>query len=365
MQKHNWFSQTKSFLSKMRRGQWLILVACLFLTLSVAGVLILFSPVRRSAVNETQIVMIEPGSSALQIAKQLEEAGLIRSSTAFHILGRLTGASGRMQAGIYEMSPSESPKRLLERLRAGDTMDQTISVTIPEGYTIKQIAEVLAAKGIISAEEFIDYVKIAPLPYPVLEEAAKELEPERRLEGYLFPDTYKFLPGMPAQEIVSIMLNRFREVTESLLPASVFQGEPTQDTPVPLTLDQLIALASIVEKEAVVEKERATIAGVFYNRLRINQRLQSCATVQYLLGFPKPRLSDKDMAIDSPYNTYVVDGLPIGPIANPGAASIRAVINPASTPYYYFVAKEDGSGEHVFSKTFAEHQQATRAIRSR
>ncbi len=327
-------------------------------------IVVLLSPVTRAIDAEAKRIVITPGMTARQISKQLEQEGIIRSSTAFHLLSRYTSASGHMQAGVYDMAANESPKRLLERLYEGDTVDLAISVTIPEGYTLKQIAKVLAEHEIVGQQEFLEYVKTAPLPYAFLEAAAAKLEPECRIEGYLFPDTYHFMPDTSAADVVKTMTNRFKQVLESLAPIELLQGGQLADAPVPLSLDQLVILASIVEKEAVVEAERATIAGVFYNRLKINQRLQSCATVQYVLGEPKPRLSTAEMAIDSPYNTYVNDGLPIGAIASPGAASIQAVLKPEATPFYYFVAKEDGSGQHVFSKTFAEHEQAIRAVRN-
>lgn len=347
---------------RMRLGITLLLGA-----LIIGGLLFVvtvLSPVTNAPDAEGKRIVITPGMSARQIAQLLEQEGIIRNATAFHLLNRYGSTNGWMQAGVYDMSPNESPKTLLERLYAGDTVDFAVAVTIPEGYTIKQIAKVLAEREIVAEAEFLEYVKEAPLPYDFLEKAVAKREPERRLEGYLFPDTYHFVPGMPVANVVKAMTNRFKQVMEPLVPAAVLEGEQLTTGAVPLTLDQLIILASIVEKEAVAEAERATIAGVFYNRLKINQRLESCATVQYVLGVAKPILSNADMAIDSPYNTYINDGLPIGPVANPGGASIKAVLQPEETPFYFFVAKEDGSGQHVFSKTFAEHQAAIRSIRN-
>ena len=353
-------------LGRIRLTNWRLRIAIM------AGILVgtcllyvvnLLSPVSRDPNAEVKRVVIASGMTGRQIAQLLEQEGIIKSSTAFYLLSRYSSASGRMQAGVYDLSPNETPKRLLERFYMGDTVNLAVKVTIPEGYTIKQIAKVLEEREIVEADEFLDYVRTAPLPYDFLEAAVSQREPERRLEGYLFPDTYDFVPDSSPAEVVKAMTNRFKQVMEPLVPAEVLEGGQLADLPVPLTLDEIVILASIVEKEAVVDPERPTIAGVFFNRLKINQRLQSCATVQYILEKPKPILSDAEMAIDSPYNTYVNDGLPIGPVANAGSASIRAVLNPEATPYYYFVAKEDGSGEHVFSKTFAEHQAAIRAIR--
>lgn len=353
------YLRSTSYRLRIAIAAGIVISCCLFWFVA------LLSPVTRTPLAEVKRIVIVPGMTARQIARQLEQEGIIKSGTAFHLLSRYSSASGRMQAGVYDMAPNESPKRLLERLYEGDTVDLAVPVTIPEGYTIKQIAKVLAEREIVDQAEFLEYVKTAPLPYPFLEAAVAKLEPERRLEGYLFPDTYHFVPGTSAADVVRTLTNRFKQVIEPLVPAEVLQGGQLTEAPVPLSLDQLIILASIVEKEAMADAERAKIAGVFYNRLKINQRLQSCATVQYLLGVPKPILSNADMAIDSPYNTYVNDGLPIGAVASPGTASIQAVLKPEVTPFFYFVAKEDGSGQHVFSKTFAEHEQAIRAIRSR
>ncbi|MGI6343815.1 MAG: endolytic transglycosylase MltG [Bacillota bacterium] len=334
----------------------------IFLAGMLAGavLLALLSPVQWFGASEPQRVTIAAGSSARAIAQQLAEVGLIRSQTAFHLLSRLQQASGALQAGVYEMSPNESTLRLIQRLSRGDTLDLAVTVTIPEGYTVKQIARTLADKSIVEYDAFLEYLRQAPLPYDWLNTATAHLEPERRFEGYLFPDTYQFLPGSQPAEVVAAMTSRFRQVMESLLPAEVLAGEPAAALPQPLTLDQIVTLASIVEREAVVDQERPIIAGVFYNRLNIKQALQSCATVQYILEKVKPVLSTQDTQIESPYNTYKYPGLPPGPIAAPGLPSLQAVVEPAETDYYYFRAKEDGSGTHIFSRTLAEHNRAGR-----
>lgn len=354
-----------------KRNPWrgwllkLLITLALFIVMVGALTLNLLAPLSPHAEVEPRRIVIEQGLSARQIARQLAQEGIIKNAAAFHLLNRLTRKEGHMQAGVYDLAAHESPRQLLDRLYQGDTVNAAIAVTIPEGYTLKQIAQVLAGQGIVSEAEFMAEIAKAPPPYAFLEEMVAKLEPERRLEGYLFPDTYYFLPETPAQAVVKTMTNRFKEVMADLVPAEVLQGEKLQSGPLPLSLGELVILASIVEKEAMVAHERATIAGVFYNRLKINQRLGSCATVQYVLGVAKPILSNADMAIDSPYNTYRNDGLSIGPIASPGAASLQAVVEPEKTVYYYFVAKEDGSGEHVFNKTFAEHEQSIKLIRNK
>ncbi len=333
---------------------WIVISLTLLLGASWLGYVL--SPVQWIGQAEVQRVSIVQGASARGIARQLQEAGIIRSASAFHLLTRVSKSAGNMKAGLYEMSPGESSWRLLERINEGDSVDLAISVTIPEGYTTKQIAYVLDAKGIVDASEFLEYVKTAPLPFEHLNTGVAKVEPARRLEGYLFPDTYKMLPGSTPEEAVRIMATRFRQAIIPLLPEEVLNGGKLERAGVELTLDQLVTLASIVEREAVASQERPTIAGVFYNRLRIGQRLQSCATVQYILEKVKPVLSIADTEIESPYNTYQNTGLTPTPIASPGLGSLKAVINPDETPYFYFFAKGDGT--HVFSVTFSEHQQA-------
>ncbi len=327
---------------------------------SAIGYAFVLSPVQWSGEGELQRVFIAPGSTARTIAEHLEDSGLIRSATAFRLIGRLTGVSGQMQAGVYDISPAEKPWQIMQRLHQGDDVDLSIVVTIPEGYTVKQIANHLEAKGIVDAADFLSYLETAPLPYDFLDEQLKGVEVARRYEGFLFPDSYHLLEDSTPEQVVGVMTRRFRQVVESLVPAEALAGGKTEATPQPMNLAQLVTLASIVEREALLDEERPIISGVFYNRLRIDQALQSCATVQYILELNKPVLSTADTKIDSPYNTYVRVGLTPGAIAAPGLRSLQAAVNPADTNYFYFYAIPNGGGQHAFSRTFAEHNQAIR-----
>lgn len=343
----------------------LLLAAVLLLFFGLAVTSLSLSPAAWWGNPPLQRVIIAPGSNAGGIARQLEAAGLIRSSAAFRLAGRLTGASSAMRAGVYDFSPRESALQILQRLRQGDSVDLSIGVTIPEGYTVKQIAQTLEAHDICSAQDFLDYLETAELPFDFLDQQAAKVPTARRFEGYLFPDTYRLLPETSPQEVVQVMTGRFRQVIESLLPAAVLQGGNTSDLPVPMNLQQLVTLASIIEREALLDDERATIAGVFYNRLEIKQALQSCATVQYILESNKAVLSTADTQIESPYNTYKYSGLPPGPIAAPGLPSLQAALQPEANEYFYFYAIPGGQGQHVFSRTYAEHNQAIRNLRQK
>lgn len=290
-------------------------------------------------------VYIAPKATAGQIAVQLEEKGLIRSALAFRLLAKLKGLDSSLQAGRYFLSPGRTPGQILEAITSGDTRDPVLRVTIPEGYTVRQIAAVLAAKGVTGETEFLEVAKAGELKSRFFGDPPAE-GTIFRWEGFFFPDTYFFRPGTPAREVAQRMLTRMDEVW----------AEETRSYPQPplnLNPRELVTLASLVEREAKVASERPLVARVFYNRLHAGMSLQSCATIQYLLPAPKPHLLEADTRIPSPYNTYLNPGLPPGPIASPGRDSLRAVLNPAEAKYLYFVAKPDGT--HAFSTSYREH----------
>jgi UPF0755 protein len=215
----------------------------------------------------------------------------------------------------------------------------TVRFTIPEGYDIRRVTEKLSAEGFIDAEIFQQEITSGVFDYDFLADVPAGPD---RLEGFLFPDTYEIFIAANEHDIIDKMLYQFSKVfpEESAARAKELN----------MSVRELITLASIIEREAQVPADRPVISSVFYNRLNIGMPLQSCATVQYILGEQKPVLSIADTQIDSPYNTYLIPGLPPGPIASPGADSIKAALYPADTRYIYFVAKGDGS--HAFSETY-------------
>ncbi|WP_269746207.1 endolytic transglycosylase MltG [Syntrophaceticus schinkii] len=243
------------------------------------------------------------------------------------------------------MSNNWSMKEIVECISSGKVAGYRLA--IPEGYTVKQIEDLLVQKGIADRELF---QKALGANYPLsFLEGISETGYER-LEGFLFPATYELRPGMSEEEIIKLMLEKFQTVFTPQLQQRADE--------VDLSVREIITLASIVEREAKLEEERPQVAAVFLNRLQRGMRLESCATVQYILGKQKETLTTKDLQNPSPYNTYLHTGLPPGPIANPGASSIKAVLYPADGDYLFFVARGDGS--HQFSKTFREHQEAAR-----
>lgn len=299
-------------------------------------------PVSDSA--QKQVFVLEEGMSASQIAKALEEMGIIRSAEVFRQLCRVEKADAKLKAGMYTLSPALSSREILEILLQGPEPD-IIKVTIPEGYTVAEIVSTLVQNGLGAEKELYQAMQsFGANDYSFLKDLPTG---KTRLEGFLFPDTYFFDRDSTPKEVI----NRFLERFEQEVTAEVQNRLQELD----MSVYHWVIKASIVEREAVIQEERAIIAGVFDNRLKQGMALQSCATVQYILGEVKPVLSIEDTQIDSPYNTYKYPGLPPGPIANPGHASLNAALYPAETDYLFFVAKNDGS--HAFAKTYNEHLQ--------
>jgi len=314
------------------------------LALAGAFVVLTLQPVADR--GAAQVTIIPPGASLREIAGQLRAAGLIRSPLAFIVAARLRGWSGALRHGEYALSPAMSTLEILERLARGDVILHR--VTIPEGYTIAQIAATLAAQGLADQEAFLQLARQEGLTFRL-----PGLPLRSNLEGYLFPDTYFFPRGLPPRQIVETMLRRFAERVPAALRAEAAR--------VGLSLHTVVTVASMVERETRMPAERPVIAGVIYNRLRRGWRLEIDATVLYALGRHAERVTAADLQVDSPYNTYRHAGLPPGPISNPGLAAIVAAVRPAAVPYLFYVLRPDGS--HEFSRTLEEHQRAVRRWR--
>ncbi len=293
-------------------------------------------------------VTIPPGTFSQQIGQDLEAAGIIRSATAWKLWGRwlsFRDPQGEFKAGTYQLLPTDSLAEVAETIWKGEVMQ--LSFTIPEGWSIQQMAEYFEQQGFFSAQEFLDTVAVIPE-----DEYAWLPDNLTALEGYLYPDTYKVVADQITPEgVMRQMLNQFEQVA---LP--VYQQQQGQTD---LSLHQWVTLASIVEKEAVVSDERGIISGVFHNRLNQGIPLAADPTVEYALGIRQTveqPLTFEQVKTPSPYNTYINAGLPPTPIASPGVASLEATLNPEETEYLYFMARYDGT--HIFSRTEAEHQAA-------
>lgn len=288
-------------------------------------------------------VSIGQGESLSVIAHKLARAGVVRSSLAFVLYAEMTGNGRDLKPGDYAFKGGENPAQVLGHLVRGDFI--VVTVTIPEGITVHQIAQRLQQAGLVCASKFEQAARSGPLP------RALGLEP-LGAEGYLFPATYRFAPREGTQKILATMVERFFQILTPQVEQRLFQLH--------LTTRQLVTMASIIEKEAKVAGERPIIASVFYNRLKLGMPLQSDPTAQYNFeGITEP--AAEAVRIPSAFNTYTFTGLPPGPIANPGLSSIEAALYPARTDYLYFVARDDGT--HIFSRTFKEHERAIALIR--
>ncbi|MCX7711854.1 MAG: endolytic transglycosylase MltG [Clostridia bacterium] len=293
---------------------------------------------------------IPKGASTTVIAKSLEEKGVIKYPFVFKLMSKINGFDGTYRSGTHYISKKLNYDQIMAVL-SGEPV--SAKVLVQEGLTVKETVDVLADKKLIDKDQFIKAMNNEKFDFKFLEGVPKR---EYKLEGYLFPDTYQFDLKTGEKGIIQRMLENF---DKKFKPEYYNKAKALK-----LSVDQVIILASIIEREAQESDERRVISGVFHNRLNSKdktlRKLQSCATLQYIFlkkdGKVKEKLLDSDTKIQDPYNTYLNEGLPPGPICSPGQASIEAALNPEKTDYLYFAAKGDGS--HQFSKTYKDHQAA-------
>lgn len=307
--------------------------------------------------DTTVLFTVQPGDTLTAIAARLQEEDLIISDLVFRLALERRGSVHSLQPGQYVLRPSMTMDQVIDELQRGQVADRV--VTVIEGWRGEQIAEHLEALGAFSGADFLAVIGSGPDQF--LHDFLPDQPSANSLEGYLFPDTYFVGAETTAREFVRFMLDRFGQVYGA--------QERQAAAAAGLSDHQVVTLASIVEREAQLEEERAVIASVYLNRLERGMLLQADPTVQFAVsggaeaGWWKDPLTLADLGFDSPYNTYLYAGLPPGPIANPGAASLRAVLEPAETDYLFFVARGDGS--HAFSETYEEHQQNIARFQSR
>jgi UPF0755 protein len=308
----------------------------------------LVSPAGIDSKEETFIVKRGKGLKA--ISGELWEKRLIKNKSLFMLWAMLTGGTRNIKAGEYGLSQSMAPVKILNILTSG--MVKTHYLTIPEGLTVEQIADLLEKSNLVNIhkKEFLDLVNDKALVTSYNIDGSS-------LEGYLFPDTYLINRDISAKELIDLMVKHFWGVFNALA------DNPEYSTKGLVSLKEIVTLASIVEKETGLAEERPLIASVFINRLKKRMRLESDPTVIYGLKDFDGNLKRKDLRSPNPYNTYMNYGLPPGPIANPGKGSLVAVINPEKTDYLYFVSKNDGS--HHFSSTLTEHNKAVAKYQGR
>ncbi len=308
----------------------LITFSCLFLLFNYFN-----SPANNS--KKSVLFTIQTGESVKSVAERLRIEGIIRSDLFFTTLIRVSSKAETIKSGQYNLNNRMKNTEILRILSKG--IVATERFTVPEGLHIRQISELLEKNNILKAQDFVDacYNKEILEKYGI---------PFKSAEGFLFPDTYIVANDLSANQIVEVMIDKFF----SSLYTIPYNNYSVDD------LRRVVIIASLVEKEAKIDDERQLIAAVFYNRLQKGKRLESCSTIQYILGKTKERLLYSDLQVDSPYNTYLHSGLPPGPISNPGLKSLIAAVYPADVDYLFFVSKRDGS--HHFSTTYQQHLKA-------
>jgi UPF0755 protein len=294
----------------------------------------------------SKVVVIPDGSTFQYVASLLEHEQLIKSRSAFVLLGKSQSAERKVRAGEYELNPSMTPAEILSKLLNGQVVLRPL--TIPEGLSMTQIADLVSQQGLADRAEFLQLAKDRTFVTSLGIKA-------ETLEGYLYPDTYKFPRPIKAREVLLVMVERLRQMV----------GPDLHDRMqvLKMTMHEVLTLASIIEKETGSGGERSEISAVFHNRLKKHIPLQSDPTVIYGLPEFDGNLHKKDLSSPSPYNTYRIQGLPPGPIANPGILAIRATLYPSDSRSLYFVSRNDGT--HQFSATLIEHNQAVEKYQKR
>jgi UPF0755 protein len=297
--------------------------------------------------GDKQIFIIEKGEGLKNISANLKKENLIISEDYFEIYVRLSKLDSKLQAGEYLLNPSMSIKDIAKRLSEGLSLSQEKTIKIIEGWNISDISNYLQKE--INSSGFYDLKNKKIKDYLSLlseNSVLRDISAEDSLEGYFFPDTYRIFNEASLDDVVLKSLNNFNEKISLEMKEDIKkQGK---------SLEEIIAMASLIEKEVRSAEDMKIVSGIFWNRIEIGQALESCATLAYILGENKKQYTYEDTEIKSSYNTYKNPGLPPGPIANPGLNAIQAAVYPEKTNYYYFLSRAD-DGETVFSKTYDEH----------
>ncbi|MCK4554561.1 endolytic transglycosylase MltG [Candidatus Parcubacteria bacterium] len=311
------------------------------------------------------VFIVSQGQSVQQISQNLKDVDLIKSKLCFKIYIRQNNKQANLQAGEYILNPNLSIKEIANALVAGQSLSKEKTIKIIEGWNVRDIDGYLNKNNIIADDSFIGLAEReignwSPTLHSFGDGAKLEIwkfgKPSflnnapisADLEGYLFPDTYRIYQDASAEDIIEKMLTNFdKKLTEETRAEINKQGK---------TIHQIITMASLIEKEVRTAGDMKIVSGIFWDRIKYGQAIESCATLAYILGVNKPQYTIEDTKIDSPYNTYRNTGLPPGPICNPGLSAIKAAIYPVFTDYNYFLSRPD-TGETVFSKTLDEHNR--------
>ena len=328
---------------------YILLILGVSLILSTFAILVSNDVLALVKEDNPVILTLTEDTASGQVASRLKQEGVIQYPWVFRLLTSLKKVDS-FDAGTYELNSDMDYGQLISALRGSGEQRTVVRVTIPEGYTLQDICDLLVEKKVLTAEKFWETANTYPFSHAMLADVPMV---DNRLEGYLFPDTYDFYVGDNAVNVINKMLNNFvKKYTKAMRNLTEANG---------LTIAEVVKVASLVEKEAKLADERTTIAGVIYNRLHSSSfpYLQIDATIMYATGH-KDTLTADDLKIDSPYNTYTHEGLPPTAICSPGVSCLMAAIQPEKTRYYYYVADTDGS--HIFSRTLDEHNRAVAKV---
>ena len=306
--------------------------------------------------EKTAVLELEGEATRSQVAAMLKDEGIIRSKWAFQLYAKFSTDKDTFKSGKFEVRADMDYGQIINTLNRVSTYTEMVDVTIPEGFTLQQIAQLLEDSRVCGASDLIETATTYPFKHEFLQALPQEAN---RLEGYLFPDTYQFYINDNPVRVLNTMLNNFNnKYTSEMRSLTEKSG---------MSINQILTIASMIEREAVLPQEQVSISGVIYNRLNNSSQfphLEIDATVQYALGKHKESLTYDDLKVDSPYNTYLVNGLPKGPICSPGVGAILAALQPEKHKYYFYVANpEDGS--HLFAKTNAEHEKNIAAMKAK
>ena len=322
---------------KKKTGIWIIIL------LLAVGVAVVFGGTTKTKKNAE--VIIEEGSGSREIARRLKEEGVIGSQLAFLVRLKFSGYSGKLQYGTYEVKNGMSMNQLFQMLATEGAEENTINLTVPEGYTVEMIGTRLEEKGVCTKKAFLEAASTKEgYDFEWLSDIEEKEGKKYILQGYLYPDTYNIYKTESPKEIITLMLENFEKHYKEI--------ETDQ------SMDRIVILASVIERETSVPSERVTVAGVIENRLKKDMRLQIDPTALYPLTdgmYDKKKVTYDDLKIDSPYNTYRNKGLPVGPICNPSLDCMEAAANPEKHEYLYYHTKSANSKEHEFFKTYKEH----------
>ncbi len=350
--KNSFVTSVKKFCQKMRKNRifavvtlavvavavWLVMVLCDMFGWGFGG-------------GEKVLIEIPDGCSVKEIAEILKDEDVIDFEFAFRLYEKMDG-NHLFQRGGHFLKKGMGYGEIIDKLTSvPDVETGVVRVVIPEGFEVRQIAERLQEHGLADSKKFIREAENGEFEHWFVKKITRD---ENRLEGYLFPATYEFYATESEHDMICRMLDTFEE---KVIP--IYEASGTD-----MPLDEVVTMASMVEREAANDQERKLVASVFYNRMKKDMTLSSCATVQYIIKERKPILSNADIQIQSEYNTYINKGLPVGPIASPGLGSIEAALFPQPSDYLYFAARLDGS-ENVFSKTGEEHMRVVRELQGR